>query len=163
MIFGKAAFTVGQLRGVIEGLQDFSLVAGAKTAAQDLRIFSDMLKPFADRSVVEFCADMKSRLQAAADKPKGRKKATSVKPRAGMNDAIVRQYVDELRSAGTDRLCFDDVFDRLTADKSLKAGDVGEIARQYASGVTKYKSIAAAHADISKAFVRQARFENKIR
>jgi len=41
--------------------------------------------------------------------------------------------------------------------------DVAEIARQYSLSVTKYKSIKAAHTDIEKAFLRQARFENKLR
>src|SRR5258708_31479898 len=40
---------------------------------------------------------------------------------------------------------------------------LAEIARQYSESVTKYKSIRAAHDDVAKAFVRQARFENKLR
>jgi hypothetical protein len=44
----------------------------------------------------------------------------------------------------------------------VRAAEVAEIARQYASTVTKYKSISAAQADIASAFVRRARFENKL-
>jgi hypothetical protein len=51
---------------------------------------------------------------------------------------------------------------RLKADKSLKSAEVAEIARRYANTVTKYKSMAAAHADIASAFTQQARFANKV-
>jgi len=39
---------------------------------------------------------------------------------------------------------------------------VAEIARRYADTVTKYKSIAAAHADIASAFTQRARFASKV-
>lgn len=167
MIFGigrgSGEFTVAQLRAVLDGLHAFSVAAGAKAAATDLKIFSDMLRPYADSAVTAFCAGMSAKLSAASAKPKGRKKAAAPKPRGASNEAAIRQYIAELRDAGTDRPSFDAVFGRLTADKSLKAADVGEIARAYAHSVTKYKSIAAARDDIAKAFVRQARFENKLR
>jgi len=167
MIFGigrgSGEFTVAQLRAVLDGLQAFSVAAGARAAAQDLQIVSDMLRPHADSTVTAFCADMSAKLQAASARPKGRKKAVAPKPRAASNDAAIHQYIAELRDAGTERGAFDAVFARLNADKSLKAADVGEVARAYANSVTKYKSMAAARDDISKAFVRQARFENKLR
>jgi hypothetical protein len=167
MIFGvgrsSGAFTVAQLRAVLDGLQAFSVAAGAKAAAKDLQIFSDMLRPYAGSTVTAFCADTSAKLQAASAKPKGGKRATAARPRAASNEGAIRQYIADLRDAGIDRSMFDAVFARLNADKSLKAADVGEIARQYANSVTKYKSMAAARDDISKAFVRQARFENKLR
>lgn len=67
-----------------------------------------------------------------------------------------------LRNAGADPQVFDAAFARMKSDKPIKAPDISEIARPYANSVTKYKSIAAAHADISKAFVQQARFANKL-
>lgn len=167
MIFGigrgSGEFTVAQLRAVLDGLHAFSVSAGAKAAATDLKIFSDMLRPYADSTVTAFCADISAKLSAASARLKGRKKAAAPKPRAVASDASIAQYIAELRDAGTDRSSFDAVFGRLIADKSLKAADVGEIARQYANSVTKYKSMAAARDDISRAFVRQARFENKLR
>lgn len=169
MLFGRdgdrdtEAFTVGQLRRVLGGLQRFSLAAGAKTAAQDINLLSDMLGPYSERNLAKFCAEMKAKLRVAAEKPKSGKKPASSKSRAATNDAAIRGYLDDLRAAGIDRASFDAVFQRLASDQSLKAADMGEIARQFANSVTKYKSMAAAQADISKAFVRNARFENKLR
>src|SRR5260370_1380266 len=67
-----------------------------------------------------------------------------------------------LRDAGIDRAAFEAVLAGLKADKSMKSAAVAEIARRYTNTVTKYKSIAAAHAEISTAFTQQARFANKI-
>jgi hypothetical protein len=162
MLFGKKDFTVGQLRAVLDGLQQFSVAAGAKTAAQDFKVFADMLEPFGSQGVSAFCGEMKAKLQAAAEKPKAKKKP-SARPKAAASEATTRQYIAELQQAGTDRPSFEAVFGRLAADKSLKSADVGGIARAYANSVTKYKSAAAARDDIEKAFVRNARFENKLR
>ena len=54
-------------------------------------------------------------------------------------------------------------FNNLKASKSLKSPDVSEIARQFSLSVTAYKSKPAAYSDIEKAFIRQGRFENKLR
>ena len=67
-----------------------------------------------------------------------------------------------LRNAGTDRAAFEAVLATLKSDKSVKSATLAEIARRYANTVTKYKSMAAAHADISSAFTQQARFANKV-
>jgi hypothetical protein len=162
MLFGRGEFTVGQLRAVLDGLQQFSVAAGAKTAAQDFKAFSEMLEPFGSQGVSAFCAEMKAKFQAAAEKPKTRKKP-SAKPKAVASEATIQHYIVELQKAGTDRSAFEGVFGRLVADKSLKSADVSEIARAYANSVTKYKSAVAARDDIEKAFVRNARFENKLR
>ena len=39
---------------------------------------------------------------------------------------------------------------------------LAEIARRYANTVTKYKSMAAAHADIAAPFTQRARFASKV-
>jgi hypothetical protein len=155
-------FMVVELRAALDHLRWFSVAAGAKSAATDLKAVSDMLAPYASTSVSAFCADIGARLRASGEKPKRQKKTAATKQAGAGNEAAIARYITELRSAGTDRPAFEVAFERLKSDRSLKAADVGEIARQYATSVTKYKSLAAAHADISKAFVRQARFENKL-
>ena len=67
-----------------------------------------------------------------------------------------------LRNAGIDRAAFEAALATLKADKSVKSAAVAEIARRYADTVTKYKSIAAAHADIASAFTQRARFASKV-
>lgn len=167
MVFGfgesRTGLTVGELRIVLDGLRQFSVAAGAKAAAADLATFADMLAPHADTGVTAFVADMKARLAAAGKPKKAARKTAGTKAKAVTNDAAIAQYIAALRGAGTNRPAFEAVFERLKADKSLKAADVGEIAHQYASSVTRYKSIKAAHDEISKAFVREARFENKLK
>jgi hypothetical protein len=158
----RSGFLVGELRTALDRLRQFSVAAGAKNAATDLKAFSDMLAPYAESSVSALSAEISARLRASANKPKKHKKTAANKQAGASNEATIARYIAELRSVGTDRPAFEVAFERLKADRSLKAADVGEIARQYATSVTKYKSIAAAHADISKAFVRQARFENKL-
>ncbi len=169
-MFGKQWFqgapggagTIGELLAVLDRVEQLCIAAGAKAPAKDLRTFSDVLKPHADKSVASFCADTRDRLNQSFEKAQGRKNRTAAGKNAPANEAI-SHHVAALRSAGTERHAFDAAFERLKADKSLRSSAVAEIARQYALTVTKYKSIAAAHTDIEKAFVRQARFENKLR
>lgn len=169
MIFEKlfagddhGTITLGELRVIFERVREVcTLAGGSKVAARDLAMFSAMLETHAARTVGEFCASTGDALKALTDKPKGRRKGSRT-PIAANEDAI-RLYVVGLREAGTDRTAFEHIFAKLKTDKSVKSRELGEIARQYSLSITRYKSIAAARSDIEKAFVRQARFENKIR
>lgn len=157
--------TVAVLQTTLGSLATFCETAAAKTAAKDLSAFADALGPHAGKTVGAFCAQAEAWLSQEAEKPKGRIKARSkatAKQSATSNEDAIKGYLDRLRSAGTDRYAFEAALERLKADKSLKSPDVAEIARRYADTVTKYKSMAAAHSDISKAFIQQARFANKV-
>ncbi len=134
--------------------------ARAKGPAKDLSMLADALKLHADKSVDAFCAAAREKL---AEKPRARNKGSSSGSIPAANEAAIGDHVRQLREAGTDRQAFDAAFEQLKVDKAIKSPDVAEIARQYSLSVTKYKSIKAAHSDIEKAFVRQARFENKLR
>jgi len=149
--------TVAGLRATLRRMLEFCEAAGAKTAAKDIRALSDSLEAHAAESLNVFCAQADAWL--AAPKPKGRGKGAAKK---GPNEEAITSYVDSLRDAGTDRTAFEAALARLKADKSLKSAEVAEIARRYANTVTKYKSMAAAHADIASAFTQQARFANKV-
>jgi hypothetical protein len=121
-----------------------------------------MLKPFADKQVDQFCADTKDSLnQALAKAPSRRRSGAGVGTPS--SDAAIPRHVSDLRTAMTDRDAFDLALGRLKAARSVKLSDVAEIARQYSLSVAAYKSKASAYTDIEKAFVRQARFENKLR
>jgi len=149
--------TVAGLRATLRRMLEFCEAAGAKTAAKDIRALSDSLEAHAAESLNVFCAQADAWL--AAPKPKGRGKGAAKK---APDEAAITSYVAGLRDAGTDRATFEAVLARLKADKSLKSAEVAEIARRYANTVTKYKSMAAAHADIASAFTQQARFANKV-
>jgi hypothetical protein len=151
--------TVSELRAVLGKIQQLCVLAGAKTAAKELQSFSDTLKPYSDMHVAKACADIKHHLSQATARPAKRGKAVSATP----DQDAIQQHLAALRDAGTDQQAFDLAIKKLRASKSVKLADLAEIARQFSLSVTAYKSKAAAYSDIEKAFVRQARFENKLR
>jgi hypothetical protein len=153
--------TVAQLKGVLDSLQSFCQAAGAKTAGKDLQALVDVLGAHAAAQVAVFTTHVQAWLSEAAAKPKSRSKATATKG-APPNEEAIASYLATLRDAGVDRAAFEAVLAGLKADKSMKSAAVAEIARRYANTVTKYKSMAAAHADIESAFTQQARFVNKV-
>ena len=153
--------TVAQLKDSLDSLQSFCQAAGAKTAGKDLKVLADALAVHAALPIEAFAAHVQVWLSEAAAKPKGRGKSSATKSATSNEDAIA-SYLAALRNAGIDRAAFEVVLARLKADKSLKSPAVAEIARRYANTVTKYKSIAAAHAGITSAFTERARFASKV-
>jgi hypothetical protein len=151
--------TVAGLQATLRSMLEFCEAAGAKTAAKDIRALADSLEAHVAESLNVFCAQADAWL--AAPKPKGRGKGAAKKS-AALNEAAIMSYLESLHAAGTDRTAFEAALARLKADKSVKSPEVAEIARRYANTVTKYKSMAAAHADIASAFTQQARFANKV-
>jgi hypothetical protein len=154
--------TVAQLKKVLESLQSFCQAAGAKAAEKDFKALADadVLKAQGALPAEAFSAHVQAWLSEAAAKPKGRGKAATKS--ATSNEEAIASYLAALRNAGTDRSVFEAVLATLKADKSVKSAAVAEVARRYANTVTKYKSIAAAHADIAAAFTQQARFASKV-
>jgi hypothetical protein len=153
--------TVAQLKGVLQSLQSLCQAAGAKAAGKDLKALVDVLDAHGAQPVAVFATHAQAWLSEAAAKPKGRSKTAATKG-ATSNEEAIASYLAALRNAGTVRAAFEAVHATLKADKSMKSAAVAEIARRYANTVTKYKSIAAAHADIASAFTQQARFANKV-
>jgi hypothetical protein len=155
---------IADLTRVVDHLQQLYVAAGAGGPAKDLKRFGDVIRPHANVPVNQFVSSIKRGFanEHAASKSGSRKGTSSTLRKSPPDPKIVIQHVNELRAAGTDPSAFDHALAGLKAAKSLSAAEVAEIARQYADTVTKYKSKALAHADISKAFVRQARFKNKL-
>jgi hypothetical protein len=153
--------TVAQLKGALDSLQSFCQAAGAKTAEKDLKALADVLGAHARQPLAAFSSHVQAWLSEAAAKPKTRSKTTATKGATSNGEAIA-SHLAALRNAGIDRAAFEAALATLKADKSVKSAAVAEIARRYADTVTKYKSIAAAHADIAAAFTQQARFANKV-
>ena len=148
---------------ILNHLQQLYLAAGAKTPAEDIKVFTDALRPHANVPVNQFVSAVRDGLakQMTVSKPPRRTKG-SPKTKVS-NAASIDTQVKLLRASGTDRSAFENAFANLKSAKHLTLAELAEIARQYAYTVTKYKSKASALDDISKAFVRQARFENKLR
>jgi hypothetical protein len=157
---GRGGPTVAQLKSVLDMLWSFCQAAGAKTAEKDLKALADVLSAHAAQPAEAFSAHVQTWLSEAAAKPKGRSKAATKS--ATSNEEAIASYLAALRTAGIDRAAFEAALATLKADKSVKSAAVAEIARRYASTVTKYKSMAAAHADIASAFTQRARFASKV-
>ena len=151
---------VAQLTKALDSLQSFCQAAGAKTAEKDFKALTDALEARAAQPLEAFSAHAQAWLSEAAAKPKGRSKAATKSVTS--NEEAITSYLAALRNAGIDRAAFEAALATLKADKSVKSAAVAEIARRYADTVTKYKSIAAAHADISGAFTQRARFASKV-
>jgi hypothetical protein len=151
--------TVAELRGILSHLQNLYVAGGAKGPAKDLQIIADLLRPHADARLGNFIEDLRARLSQGKAKAKPRQKSDA-KPT--LNENTIVAHVTRLRDAGTQQSRFEEALERLKADTALKLADVTEIARRYSNSVTKYRSLAAAQKDISQAFVRRARFENKL-
>ena len=152
---------VAQLTKALDSLQSFCQAADAKTAEKDFKALTDALEARAAQPLEAFSAHVQAWLSEAAAKPKGRSKTTATKS-AASNEEAIASYLAALRNAGIDRAAFEAALATLKADKSVKSAAVAEIARRYADTVTKYKSIAAAHADIASAFTQRARFASKV-
>ncbi len=148
--------TVSELRTILDNIQQLCALAGAKTAAKELQTFSDILKPYSDAPVDKACADIKHYLSQSKSAKRGSQSSGSLVQNA------IQRHLTELRAAGIDEQAFDLAFKKLKASKSVKLADLSEIARQFSLTVTAYKSKHAAYSDIANAFVRQARFENKL-
>lgn len=153
--------TVAQLTRVLDMLRYFCQAAGAKAAEKDLKALADALEMHAAQPLEAFSDHVQAWLSEAAAKTKGRRKTTATKS-AASNEEAIASHLAALRNAGIDRVAFEAALATLKADKSLKSAAVAEIARRYADTVTKYKSIAAALADIAAAFTQRARFASKV-
>ena len=158
----RAPMKIGEFRIILDRLQQLCVSAGAKGPAKDLQALRDVLGPHAEKPVDVFVAETLNSL-SRPPKLKSRKNTSELSKSYPVNEDAVRHHVAQLRNAGTNRSSFDQAMDKLKSDNALRLADLTEIAHQYSSSVTKYKSIASAHQDISKAFIRQARFENKLR
>jgi hypothetical protein len=154
----RAEHSVAEARKLIDAIGHLLATAGAKGPAKDCKLVSNVLRHFDCNAFSQFVVDattlQKSTRSRKAPKPKSN--------RADQTQSI-DAHISQLRQAGTSRDVFDRAVLQLRADKRLKLADHAEIARQYVGSVTKYKSITAAHSDIQDAFIRQARFENKLR
>lgn len=150
---------IGELSEILGQIERLCLSAGSRGAAKDFKMLRDSLKPHSDKSVESFVLDLKGGF--AAPKMPSRKNAAA-KERI-FNESAIKHHVERLRNAGTDEGALEHALVQIKNDRSVKLPEIAEIARQYSGTVTKYKSAASAREDITRAFVRQARFENKLR
>jgi hypothetical protein len=156
----RSSALVSELRAILKNVEQLFTSAGAKTAAKDIQIFLDMLKSYSDLQVDKACTTIKYSLSQPAAKPTKRTKKPTT---TAFDENTIHLHLAALRDAGTDEEAFYLAFKKLKASKVVKLAELAEIAHQFSLSVEPYKTKAAAHSDIEDAFVRQARFENKLR
>lgn len=82
-----------------------------------------------------------------------------VAKRSGIGKDGVAVLVSRLKSAGTDRIAFDEVFAEIESNAQVKAGELAEIATEYC--LRKVSSRSGALESIRKRFIELRRQSNK--
>jgi hypothetical protein len=147
---------------VLDQVRQLYASAGAKGPAADFEKFIDILKTRTEYDIGKFLAQVREGLE----RPKQKKTRAKTKAKAtsttDFDIGAVTYYVEQLKGIGANQVAFDRLFEALSADKRLGLGELTAIAHEYSGGVIKFKSASAARTDISKTFIRQARFLNKL-
>jgi hypothetical protein len=60
--------------------------------------------------------------------------ADNVAKRLPIDEGLVSSYVGRLKRAASNKHALDEIFDQMTNDRSLKAGEAIEVAARYAGG-----------------------------
>jgi hypothetical protein len=155
---GDQQIALAQVRKELDGLRDIFEAAGAKAIAKDFQAVSAFLRSFDKVPLSEFIAHGEAAFQKQPKSGRAKPSSSIRQPQL----AFIEAHLERLREAGTNRGAFDQALLQIKSDKKLKLAEHAEVARRYANTVTKYKSASSAHRDIQDAFIRQARFENKL-
>jgi hypothetical protein len=153
---------VADLVRVLDQLQQIYALAGANAPAKDFRTLTETLTPYVNLELAAFVTQARENLNAPKEK-RSKKSAGRLVPTEPVNVELVASYVAALKNVGTNLAAFDELFRNLKADNRLGLKELTEVAHQYSAGVSKYRTVAAAQSEISKAFIRHARFVNKLR
>lgn len=114
----------------------------SKSAVADLNRFNTCLAQFDDLTVAQFCKACEQLTPKASPSPK----ATAT------NEGIVTAYLSKFQEAIGDRTKFDAVMAQLKADKSVRIGELSDIAQRYVGGTSKYSRKPDAYKEISLRF-----------
>jgi hypothetical protein len=152
---------VANLVHLLNQLRNIYASAGANGPAEDFRILTETLAPYVELDLAIFLTQAREGLDAPKRKS-SKAPARNLIAAPSVNRDLIAQYVAALKNVGIDQAAFDRLFGALKADKSLGLGELTEVAHQYSGGVSRFRTIAAAQNEISKAFIRHARFVNKL-
>lgn len=125
-----------------------------RATLNDFHILSKALARFDHLSVGEF-ARLCEQIDVGASQRVERPAQTTTA-------AAVDAYVQSLTDAQGDKAAFEAVVARMKADRALKGGDVGEIARRYVGGTSKYAKKADAYKDIELRFEAHRRAVSRL-
>ncbi len=151
--------TVGELKAILERLQEVFSSAGSRQPARDLKSVVEVLEGSEGKTVESFVAETKDLLE-----PGPRSGSPS-----GSDEAAIARCVRKLLEAGSDRDAFEAVLRALKVDDDIDTPRLFAIANGYfneptgGTHVFRFKSKTAAYEFMRKKFVERAQLENKFK
>ena len=154
---------VGELKEILERIQEVYALAGAKGPAADFVRLLTSLNGHEEETIDEFVDETRRLLMPAT--PKSR---TKVK-REGVNDEVVDEHVRRLLLAGNSASAFEAAMTKLRSDSRVARAELFAIGNRYLNDPTGgsfefgFKTDVDAYRAIKRMFVDRAQDENKAR
>ena len=158
------SISIGELKEVLEQIQELYALAGANGPAGDFKRLITTLAGHEEESVDEFVEETRSLLGLGAkDEKKPKKKPT------GSDEEVVEEHVRRLLRARENKADFEAAMVKLKEDARVQAGELSAIANRYLNEPTggtfefEFKSDMAAYRAMKRMFVDRAQDESKAR
>ena len=154
------SINVGELKEILERIQDLYALAGANGPAADFKRLITTLAGHEEFSVEQFVEETRTLLGLNADRAKPKK------PK-GSNEKVVEEHIGRLLNAGVNRSAFDAAMSKLREDARVQRADLSAIANRYLNEPTsgtfefEFKSDDAAYRAMKRMFVERAQDESK--
>ena len=154
---------VGELKEILERIQEVYALAGAKGPAADFARLLTSLNGHEEETVDEFVDETRRLLMRPTSKTR-----TKVK-REGVNDEVVDEHVRRLLLAGSSSSAFEAAMTKLRNDSRVPRAELFVIANRYLNDPTGgsfefgFKTDADAYRAMKRMFVDRAQDENKAR
>jgi hypothetical protein len=121
-----------------------------------LRAFDELLCDHDELAIEDFCARAKITLRKSA---RGAKTAATS---ASLNELAIGRYVRELDSTKLDAPQFENVLNRIKADRQIRSGEAQEIANRFLGVARAYKTKADTFKAILQRQITDLRKANKM-
>jgi hypothetical protein len=154
---------VGELKEILERIQEVYALAGAKGPAADFARLLTSLNGHEEETIDDFVDETRRLLMRPSAKSR-----TKVK-REGVNEEVVDEHVRRLLLASSSRSSFEGAMVKLQNDTRVGKGELLVIGNRYLNDPTggsfefDFKTDAEAYRAIKRMFVERAQDENKAR
>jgi hypothetical protein len=153
--------TVGEVKAIVERIQEAFALAGATGPASDFKRLASALAGHEEETIDQFVDETLALLSLArADR----------KPAQGAKSSpAIEQHVRRLFAAGENKTDFEAAMTRLKEDQAIRKADLDAIANRFLNEPTggnhlfQFKNADAAYRAIRRMFVDRAQDESKAR
>lgn len=142
---------IGQLRVVLKQIQDIYAAGGAKSQVNDFHTVIRLLEGHDHESVDQFVKSTEQTLKSPTKLTKSK-----------TNKATVKQHVNSLKAAKTDRESFEQAFSLLLTDRKVRKIEALEITKQYTGYSMNFKTKKKALDEIRAKFIELASHETRM-